>query len=251
MPHPTRRRAAAGIAAAVALASLPASADPPPLTAEQSRQSVQWLVDQLVRQIPPVLEGDKDWGRTKSVWAGVHIERDGWRIKTHRRQKDVEHGRWIRYTLEPRLDPAGGGRVDVLDVTPLAGGAGYRVELLAVTTAKFLIRIERHNLGTHLWSWRIEGHADLSLAATIDVGSHLVLDRFPPGLAVDVTAQNATVTLGDLRVDRISKLGGDAADGVGEIAEEVLQKIWLPRENDRLAERINTAIAKHAGDLVL
>ena len=251
MPHPTRRQAASGIAAAVAMAGLPASANPPTLTAAQSRESVQWLVDHLVRQVPARIEGDKDWGRTKSIWAGLHVERDGWRIKTHRRKKDVDHGRWIRYVVEPRLSAERGGRVEVLSVLPKPDAAGYMIDLIATATAKFEIRIQRHHLGSHLWSWSIVGHADLQLLARVSVGSHLVVDRFPPALAIDVAASEAMVTLGDLRIDRISKLGGDAADGIGEVAEEVLQKVWLPRENERLVERINAAVARHAEDLVV
>ena len=65
------------------------------LSPEQTRQSIQWLADHLVKHIPSQIDGDDNWGDTKEVWSGLKVRRDGWKIKTKRRHRDIKHGRWV------------------------------------------------------------------------------------------------------------------------------------------------------------
>src|SRR6056297_585545 len=59
------------------------------LSRDQTRESVSWLAGQLMLHAPRRIEGDDDWGNTKQVWSGVKVRADGWKIKTHRRQRDL------------------------------------------------------------------------------------------------------------------------------------------------------------------
>ena len=55
------------------------------ITKEQARASVQWLADLALEKMPRTMKGDKDWGDTKKIWAGVKVRFDGLKMKTHRR----------------------------------------------------------------------------------------------------------------------------------------------------------------------
>src|SRR6056297_680341 len=50
-----------------------------------SRGLLEFITDLLREQIPETYLEDKDWNKTKKVYAGVRIRRDGLKLKTKRR----------------------------------------------------------------------------------------------------------------------------------------------------------------------
>lgn len=278
------------------------------MTPDQARQSVQWLADQLLKHVPDRFDGDDDWGKTKSLWAGVKVRREGWKLKTNRRHKEVRHGRWVRYdvtlpeltelqrpisTAESTLHPPSGrveqsegraehdllapanpgrfsalawpstlplGALGTLAQSPLtirsvvpsttpAGNPGWLVDAVVRTPAKFHIRLERWNLGMQAFSISVDGTMDVNLDCQFVMGMSADYSEVPPAIQLDVNVEQANMRMDRFNVERISKLGGDAAEELGNLAEDTLIRLWLKKENTRLADRLNDAIAKHQSDL--
>ncbi len=221
------------------------------LSADQARDSVQWLVDLAVLQLPPTYEGNKHWDDTKRVWSGVSVKRDGLELKTHRRFKDVRHGRWVKYTLTlPRRESVG----EPLAATPTTSVVIHSVEQTSdyrwqvsgsvVTPLEFDCRVERWNLGLQWYSVNVTGHLRVRMDFTASLSMSADYSEIPPAVVVDPKIETATLDLEHFEVDRISKIGGDVADELGDILEKVIREVFLEKENTRLAERLNKSIDK-------
>nr|WP_255712752.1 hypothetical protein [Rhodopirellula sp. JC740] len=241
------------------------------MTPDQARQSVQWLADQLLRHMPSKFDGDDDWGNTKSVWAGVKVRRDGWKISTKRRRKELRHGRWVRYDIQlPQLErstqsPTGGVPIipravlppeaspllvrSVVPTQTAAGQPGWLVDAVVRTPAKFHIRIERWNLGVQAFSISVDGTMEVNLDCKFVMGLSADYREVIPAIQLNVQVQEARVNMNRFNVERISKLGGDAAEELGNLAEDTLIRLWLKKENARLADRLNQEIEEHQSDL--
>lgn len=237
------------------------------MTPDQTRQSVQWLADQLMQHVPNQIDGDDDWGDTKRVWAGVKVRRDGWELKTHRRWRDLRHGRWVRYeinlpewTAEPsqanedarREQSDGAGIAKIHRVTPVRTDDGlrhWRIDATVSTPARFSVRVERWNFGAMWFSVEISGKMNLAMRTTLTMGMSADVSEVPPAMQLDVAVEQASLLVSQFEVERISKLGGDAAEEIGDLAERTLGKIWLRKENARLVSRLNESIAKNQDSL--
>ena len=58
------------------------------------------ITDIILDNIPHQYEDKDDWGRQKQIVSGLKVWRDGLKIKTKRRRKNVNHGTWTRYTVK-------------------------------------------------------------------------------------------------------------------------------------------------------
>ncbi len=276
------------------------------MSPDQTRQSVQWLADQLMQHVPHRIDGDDDWGDTKRVWAGVKVRRDGWELRTHRRWRELRHGRWVRYEInlpelaaEPsqangtagaevaptgaevaptgaEVAPTGaevapmsfgvpGSDVAALlqhseaseivkihSVTPVRTDDGlqsWRADATVSTPARFSVRVERWNLGAMWFSIEISGKMNLAMRTTLTIGISADVTEIPPAMQLDVAVEQASLVVSHFEVERISKLGGDAAEEIGNLAEHTIGKIWLRKENARLVNRLNKSIAKNQDSL--
>ncbi|TWT94522.1 hypothetical protein Pla52nx_001437 [Stieleria varia] len=254
---------------AAAEPSLPAVAPAPTnsltLSTAQARQSVQWLVDLAISKMPPTYDGDKHWGDQKKVWAGVSIKREGLELKTHRRFREVNHGRWIKYHLELPPSPAGSSSVIsavIRDVRPLhdtvgpdsatainSYGASWEIDAELETPIEFEARIERWNLGVQFFSINVVGKMNVRLKTTSTISFYGDYSELPPALVIDPQVTAATLELSDIRVDRISKVGGDVAEQWGEMVEKLARDVFLPELNEKLPGKLNKSIAKKKDDL--
>ncbi|MFG0287446.1 MAG: hypothetical protein ACF8CQ_04690 [Rhodopirellula sp. JB044] len=239
------------------------------MTSEQTRQSVQWLADQLMMHVPRRIEGDDDWGNTKRVWAGVKMRRDGWELKTHRRWKELRHGRWVRYEIRlPRATvpvsdvgtalgsvaqtSRSADTIQIHGVTPTTNQEGFhrwRVDASAFTPADFTVRVERWNLGAKWYSIEIVGDMQLQLRTELTMAMEADFAEVPPAMQLDVEIEKASLKVMRFEVDRISKLGGDAAEEIGDLAEKTIGKVWVRKENGRLVNRLNDAISDNRDSL--
>lgn len=263
---PTAERWTIKLAAAV-LAAMPAvviaqdSVSPSdlPQTASispgQAQESFQWLAGQMVRHIPQTISGDDDWGNTKEVWAGVRVRRDGWKLKTNRRKKELRHGRWIRYQIE--LPDVASGResatpqpidsVEIQSVTPDL--RAWRIDAVARAPADFSVRMERWNLGVQLYSIEIRGKMTVSMRTVLTLSIRPDWSEVLPAMQLDANVEQATLAIERFEVDRISKIGGDVAEEIGDLAEHTIGKIWIRKENSRLVARLNRTIGENQADM--
>ena len=228
------------------------------MSVEQSRQTIQWLADRLMTHIPPTIDGDSHWGDTKSVWAGVKIRRDGLKLSTKRRRRELRHGRWIRYQIQlPVANQTGKPRsavpATIHSLTPVIATDGsvgrWGVDSTIKTPAKFDVRVERWNLGVQWFSVQITGDMTLELDTKTRIGAQPDYSEVPPAIALVADVDNATLRVPYFEVNRISKLGGDVAEELGDLAEETILKLWLKSENKKLADKLNRAIEKNRDDM--
>lgn len=226
------------------------------MTPDQTRQSVQWLADQLMQHVPSRIEGDDGWNDTKKVWAGVKVHREGWELKTNRRWRELRHGRWVRYAIEfpPHTLPHPRESTDIKihSVTAITSDDGLQswlANVSATTPARFSIRVERWNLGTKWYSIEINGKMNLAMHAALTMGMSADFSDVPPAIELDVAVTEASLIVSGFEVESISKLGGDAAEEVGDLAEHTIGKVWIRRENARLVNRLNKAITDNQDSL--
>lgn len=137
----------------------------------------------------------------------------------------------------------------VVPSTTPNGNAGWLVDAVVKTPAKFHTRLERWNLGLQAFSISVDGTMDVNLECQFVIGMSADYSEVPPAIQLDVYVEKANVRMDRFNVERISKLGGDAAEELGNLAEDTLIRLWLKKENARLADRLNDAIAKYQSDL--
>ncbi len=216
--------------------------------------SVQWLAALAVRKAPRTYDGDKDWGKTKQLWAGVKIRRDGWKLKTNRRFREVEHGRWVRYEVtmpEPSSVNAPEVTVDrVMAVTDRQSAAPrWKIESSIAAPMYFTARIQRWNFGVKVYSMTVSGHMRVRMTTTATVGFLPDYGEIPPGLVIDPRIEQAHLSLEQFEVDRVSRIGGEAAEQWGEMVEEIILDRFIEKQNDRIVAKLNKSIDKERDDL--
>ncbi len=216
--------------------------------------------------MPRTFDGDKDWGETKRVWSGVRIRRDGLRLKTKRRWKEVRHGRWIKYELQlPPVDSADSskqvvakvhevsktGDLQIGKVADVNGNSRWKIKSSVNAPMTFTARIERWNLGVQLFSISVTGKLRVRLDATTSFAAYADYSEIPPALVIDPRVDSAVLHLEEFEVERISKIGGDVAEEWGELMEGVVREVFLKRQNEKLTGKLNKSINKHRDDLRL
>ncbi|WP_164100806.1 hypothetical protein [Candidatus Laterigemmans baculatus] len=215
------------------------------LTSEEATSSVQSLAAWAVTQLPRVYEGDKDWGETKKVWAGVKVRFDGLKLKTNRRFRELRHGRWARYQLSLPAAEQGGPAVEiVIDRVHQSPDGRWQIEATITAPMAFVARVERWNLGVQWYSVSVEGDLRVRLRSTTTVGFYADYSEVPPALTVDPRVEMAELAIERFEVDRISKIGGDVAEELGDFLEDVFRDRLVEKENQRLATKLNKAIDK-------
>lgn len=261
-PHSATWRWARAALAVIASASvmlltrLPAAAETPPLisearplviTTEQAQASVQALASWAVAGLPRVHEGERDWGETKKVWSGVKLRFDGLELKTHRRFREVRHGRWVRYQL--RLPPVGsvpavgqeGLEIRIEAVQQLADGR-WQIQSSVTAPIDFDARVERWNLGVQWYSVNVKGDLRVRLRTTATIGFYADYTEIPPALVIDPRIEAAELVLERFEVDRISKVGGDVAEELGDLLRDVIRERAIDQGSARLTSKLNAQI---------
>ncbi len=68
-------------------------------------------------------------------------------------------------------------------------------------------------------------------------------------MILDPVVQRADLQIVDLEMDKIGVLGSDLAEEVGDIVERQLRDEYLPKQRDKLAERLNQQIDRRRSKL--
>ncbi|QDV86767.1 hypothetical protein [Stieleria sp.] len=225
------------------------------MTSDQARATVQSLVDLAIRKTPHQYNGKKNWEKTKKIWAGVRFRRDGLKLSTHRRWREVRHGLQTRYHVQFPGDASAPRPViaEVRQVTHCNGDAsqraGWTIECELATPLDFSARIERWNLGVQWYSVEVSGHMEIRLTVHGRLSSYPDYSVLPPAIVIDPTVTSASLHLDALHVDRISKVGGEVAETWGEIVEKIVNEILIDDINEKLHAKLNKAIDKKRDDL--
>jgi hypothetical protein len=222
------------------------------VTSDQAKDSIQWLATKASKHIPRTINGDKNWGDTKRVWAGVRMRMDGFKLRTNRRHRELEQGRWVKYAVTlPDVPPA----IKITDVSPKidtsTGEQSWTITSSVVSPMEFEARVQRWNLGVKLFSVTVRGQARIRLNSTLSVGFHANYGEIPPGLVIVPSVQKAELVMEHFEVDRVSKIGGDVAEQWGELLEDILIERLVKRQNEKLVGKLNKSIDKERADLKL
>ena len=223
---------------------------------EEARRTVQALVDFALGLLPRSYSSDKHWDKRKKIWAGVELHREGFRLKTKRRWREVRHGRWTKYEIrfpgdENRPPPVEAQVRDVRAETDANGQLVWVIKSHLKSPLDFSARIERWNLGSKWYTFTVTGHMTVSLSMTSTLTSRLDYSELPPAMVIDPKVREAKLTLLGFHVDRISKVGGEVAEQWGKVAEKVATEILIEDYNQKIVEKLNRSIDKRRDDLRL
>ena len=127
----------------------------------------------------------------------------------------------------------------------------WKIKSSVETPMKFTARIERWNRGVQWYSLSIEGKLRVRMDATSRLAFLADYSEVPPALVINPAVETAELHLKDFEVDRVSKIGGDVAEEWGELMEQVLIDVFIKKQNEKLASKLNKSIDKHRKDMRL
>jgi hypothetical protein len=225
----------------------PTLADDPPLDGLSATELTALAADLIGTYLPTHYDDEDDWNQTKRVFDGVDIERDGFRIETHRKWKDVRHGNWTRYSVD-LVEPKKNLHIVVDNVQPLDDGR-LRFRVTIDTPIAVSGRMSQWQRGVQLFSISCNADAQVRIWFQATIAALVVPDETPLSIQVAPVVEQADVELIDFEVQRISQVGGEFAEQLGKPIEAAIRKRFIEKQRDRLPERMNRAIAKRSDRL--
>lgn len=203
----------------------------------------------MVREnIPHTFDETKDWGGQEERWDGIKIRREGFRIKTKRRKKLVNHGTWKKYSAS-LLNPNEEFAIQVKNMREtkeekVAFDVHFQAHL------KIDGRQSKWVKGVQLYSIGIDGHTKVRLVVSIELGVSMDVNQFPPDMVFTPVATGANLIVDEFRIDRIGKAGGELAQQVTKGVRKTLDK-KIEEKQSKLVDKINKQIAKEQDKLRL
>ena len=208
----------------------------------------QLLTNLVLENLPHDYVDDKKWGRQSERWDGVDVKFKGGKIRTHRRKKMVNHGTWKRYEVSlMNPDEEFSVRVTNMRQRPDASMA-FDVECSA--HVKLHGRQSKWVKGVQLYSLSADGHARLKLSVSMQLKTHLDITKFPPDLIFDPKATAAKIDVEELKIDRISKVGGEFAQQVTKGVRSSLDE-KIAKKEQKLVDKINKELQEEKKSLRL
>ena len=235
VPAPTAAKPAAEKKTSASSALIPT----PEKLGEQATQLLRGL-------LPREYENRKKWGLTSRVVSGVDIDRDGLKIKTHRRWKEVNDGLWKRYhaTL---VDPDERLELQVVRIEEVEPG---RVQMDAVLVAALDLegRVVKYKRNLRLLSLTARADATIKLELQVELGARLDPTKLPPDIVLDVEVKDAKLDLVHFRLRRLSDIKGGAAQQLGKLVDEIAED-EIKDQRVKLVEKLNKKIEKKSDQL--
>jgi len=212
----------------------------------QAAPDHQLDIDRLVTELalnnlPHTYTDDRKWGMQAERWDGLHVRRDGWKIKTKRRKKMVNHGTWRKYSAQ-LLNPDEEFSVRVSELRSLPDGKlGFDLHVTAHLALQG--RQAKWVKGVQWYSLSAAGSAKIRLSLACELEIDLNFDDLPPDVIFSPVIKRAELHLDEFKLDRISKLGGEFAQQVTQAARTLLAK-KIKEKEVKLVEKINQQIDK-------
>lgn len=206
------------------------------------------ITNLVLESIPHTYEDDKKWGQQEERWDGVRVWRDGWEIKTKRRKKLVNHGKWQKYSAT-LINPEDEFGIEVNQIRQTEDGK-MAFEINFVAHLAIQARHSNWVKGVQLYSISGEGSAKVRLALDCEMKINLDFGEFPPDVIFIPEVVAADLHVDEFRLDRVSKLGGEFSQQVGKAARKIMDEKIEERE-EKLVKKINKQIAKKQDELRL
>ncbi|XZE52806.1 hypothetical protein SH139x_004511 [Planctomycetaceae bacterium SH139] len=207
-----------------------------------SRGLLNFITNLLREQIPETYVEDKDWNKTKEVYAGVRIQRDGLKLKTKRRWKEVNHGLWRRYHAQ-LVNPDQTLELTLSDVYWQPDGR-LHLRLRASSTFDVTARQARWNLDVRLYSLHVLARCRMAVDVEAVIGFQVQPVEVPPAIQLAPEVLTATLSLEDFEVDEVGHLGSDIAEELGKAAEDLVLDKVIKSQSRKLADKLNRQLEK-------
>jgi hypothetical protein len=195
----------------------------------------------LLQNLPnPLFEKSNNWGHQEKVrrrhivgkLGDLHVE------ITHDPKND---GVWKRLRVDA-VNPAESLIFDLRNVAnPTAGRITFQV--FTAFDARFDYAHQRWESGLKLFDSKAQAKARVRVTLDCEATSRVENGALLPDLVIELQVNKADVKYDNLKFEHIARVGGEAAQMIGELAHAALTQ-WRPSvERDALA-RANAAIVK-------
>lgn len=220
----------------------PVANQPPPPPASSTNEIGNLVTSIVGSNIPHTFKDISQWDKKAERWDGVSVKREGFRIITKRKKKEVNHGSWKRY--EGRLiDPMENFQIDVLNLRDLGEGrVGFDLDVSA--RVQVLGQYAKWVKGVQLVALTADTRSLVKLRLACEVSGRLDITRLPPDMVVDPHVKSAELTLVEFDIERIGKLDGPVVKELGSEAKGILQS-KIEDYQPKLVTKINAEIDKN------
>lgn len=205
---------------------------------------LRWLV---LKNLPPTYEDNRKWGLQKSVYDGFRFRREGIKLETERKYKNVKHGTWSRYFLEFD-DPERKLRLEVKRFEPTGDRMKIDVEVEAPLHA--FGRMSQWQRDVQMISLSMNADVTVRLVVESEVAIRINPLAFPPIIQLEPVVKKASVALTQFEVHRISQLHGPLAEQLGKGIRSVVDD-RLADYSDKLVIKMNQQLEKQQDKLKL
>ncbi|MFK7821399.1 MAG: hypothetical protein AB8G99_21975 [Planctomycetaceae bacterium] len=213
---------------------------------ELSPKAQEFIRTLALIAIPDEFEDDKKWGKTKRVQSGVSVKfRDG-KLRTHRKWKDVKHGRWQKYHAK-LIDPKERFQLRIANVVKTEAGS-YHFDILCTARLRIEGRWQDWRLGVPVLRISTDAITDIRLTAHCELDMDFEYKAFPPSVQLKPRVHTADVRIGKFEIRRISHLKGRVAEEFSGAIKSVLTREIANRRKS-LPKKLNKKIEKKKDDL--
>jgi hypothetical protein len=205
-------------------------------------EMVAQLVTPLIAEaVPREFEGQKDWGKTKTVVSGLHSDGNFFKFDIHRQTSEVNDGIWKKYRVT-LIEPEKNLVIRIDDMHRLESGK-YALTLFVAAKVHGWARAVVYEHGVHVISLDAEGDTSIRLWVDAEVGLETVeSSTFIPGLQLQPVVSDARLKFDDFKLTRISDVRGAVAKELGDLLRKEMQK---KLSGPQLVDRFNHALQKH------
>ena len=193
-----------------------------------------------LEHLPDKYEKAKNWGNTKRVWAGIDVERDGLRIETRRRYREVNDGAWQKYRID-LIRPEKHFHVEVANIRQ--EGSKVTGEVAALARLHVFGRHSQWERGIQLFSISADATARVRLKARVEIAARFDAAKTPPDLLLSPRVTSAELEILDFHLDRVSDASGPLVHSLSSTVREVVED-KLAEKRKKLVEKMNKSLAK-------
>ncbi len=184
----------------------------------------QQLKHLVLQQLPATYVDDRKWKLTQEIKTLI----------PRSEPVNVNHGTWRKYELRP-VDPENTLAIRLTEMRNEADGR-LRFSLECDVNLEVTARQARWGRGVQLYSIRVDASTQATLKLECSLG--LKFDfQGAPAIVLDPHVLSSEITWHELRIHRISKVGGEIAQQATRATEK-----WLNEHASENHEKIVTAI---------
>jgi hypothetical protein len=199
----------------------------------------------LVRQeildgLKPEYQSQHDWGHQTEV-EKVHVRGKWFEPRLEKTPKQENDGLWQRFVVTP-IDPDQNLLTHVEEIRATDDGIAFVLTAQAKVTGQG--QFERWKKGVHLFDISSDADATVSARIQCEVAIHREPGRLVDDMVLDPHVSAIELTLVDLELKRVGKLGRDVARELGDAMRPTIAK-ELERREPHMIQRANESIHRH------